>query len=564
MLSTRFAPWHPSTCAQRCSIRSTRDATFLKISSHRRHFGATIAHLSRAQDGTQGNALVRHGVFTGIVATQQSKNETIDQVIAKVDPEAHGKPLKPNANPSLLAILVTPSFAKHANDSSLALRLLERFNANPTASKPLESLTAVVDRLPVSASSVAGAEGLAYALITDPLQSHAGSLMPLQSNATKPGSLSFDISTGTYHITAQMPLAQTIFMTGVPSTLIHTQYQFDPLTGRLRKQSSQFLESASVPLPESLAKGGVTLHAPMVPLTLPRRVESSMGNIVRKLSAPQSTAKSHDAWSTKTISASQELEAAVSKYFTLRSIAPEAVEVWALILPDRISSPDLSTFPLVGALNRLNPKSLEQIWLGEHEAASIESLQLDNLLPALTKGARMCKVLSGGGGWGKKAGLLSLDPDSQYSTRELRGNEGWEFTFDGDTTEEMMAAGRKQALGEVVEEGESIVFFLANRPDILEMMMPNEDGSGSSTSQGQIVLGALPTSTNSTPTADTQSDTHRSGYFGALCEGGMALTIAKHGTRVTSTKTDIPHARLSINCSDTRLKGGHATANDVK
>lgn len=66
-------------------------------------------------------------------------------------------------------------------------------------------------------------------------------------------------------------------------------------------------------------------------------------------------------------------------------------------------------------------------------------------------------------GLGQKAGLLSLDPDVHYSTRELRQDEGWKFDFDGvdDGSAAATEAQKNQALGQIVKEGESIMFLLA-------------------------------------------------------------------------------------------------------
>ncbi|PIB01754.1 hypothetical protein CB0940_01078 [Cercospora beticola] len=526
--------------------RPTRAATWRALVQHPRHSprrclsAAVRLQQSTASGLPHPHPSTSHGVFMGTVAAPSSQETSIDEIIAKIEPAARGKPVQVSATPSLLSLLVSSSFARHALDPNFPLKVLQRFSANPTASKPLDAVVAVVDRLPAPGGPPSGVEGIAYALVTDPLQSLLEAQTPLQSSTTKPGSMSFAMRHGdSCRVDAQLPLAQTIFTTGMPSTLLHIRYQFDPLSGQLRKQASQRLESAHISLPDTLGQGNIKLQAQLLPLTVPRQVVSSMGNIVRKLAAPES--------GSKIISASQELEAAVSSYFASKQKAPEAVQVWALILPPELGDPRAAAEALSTALQRLDSKSIEGIWAADGSRGLMSSSPRDDLLPTLVSGARLCRVLSGGGGWGKKAGLLSLDPDSQYSTRELRRDQGWDFTFDGDSAEEMLASGRKQALGEVTREGESIVFFLVT---------PSEWETGSNADlvddvrhkePGDIVFGALPASVESDQTSERTSQvTHHNWRFGALSEGGLALTIAKDGTPVTRTKADIPYARLNI------------------
>ena len=543
MLSRNLLTWHTKARSYQCSI------PFLAQWNQSAQRQCVRYYATPRDDGDRS----QHGVFMGTVAARAPGSTRVADLLSQIKPQALGKPPRSNENPSLLALLVTPSFAKHALDTDFPLRVLQRFHTNPTTSKPLDAIVAVVDRLPVPGNAPDGVEGIGYALITDPVQSHTESQLPLQPNASKPGSISFDILTesrqGPRHISAQMPLAQTIFSTGMPSTLVYTRYQFEPLSGQLRKQASQRLESASLPLPNDITKGTATLKAPLLPLTLPRLVVSSMGNIVRKLSAlpaSPSNPEHGQAVSPKVFSASQELEAAVSSYFAIKDMSPEPVQVWALIIPEA-NGRIYKRKTLLGGLLELDADSLQQRLLDP----SCEPISQGGLLGALQSGARLCKVLSGGGGWGKKAGLLSLDPDWQYSTRELRGDQGWNFTFEGDTTEEMMAAGRKQALGQIVKEGESIVFCLLGPKEHLR-----SPGTDSSEVSPAIVLGALPPSTeneqSSTESLQTSNDTpslaHHPGHFGALCEGGMALNVSQQGKSLTQTKADAPYTTLTTYC----------------
>ncbi|MCJ1332315.1 hypothetical protein MMC10_009007 [Thelotrema lepadinum] len=115
-------------------------------------------------------------------------------------------------------------------------------------------------------------------------------------------------------------------------------------------------------------------------LTPPRAVSKSAGNIIRSFS--KSTFGSHQS-SLEDIGASEELEAALSQRFSTAGHAPlEAYEVWAHV-----------TF-------RKRPPQLPRA-----------NTRLNDSIDA---GDRFFKVLSGGGGWGSKKGLIALDPDAPF------------------------------------------------------------------------------------------------------------------------------------------------------
>jgi hypothetical protein len=173
-------------------------------------------------------------------------------------------------------------------------------------------------------------------------------------------------------------------------------------------------------------------------------------------------------------------------------------------------------------------------------------------------GARLIKVLSGGGGWGKKAGLLSLDPDVQYSTRELRRDEGWNFDFDApdDGTGAAVEAQKNQALGQIVKEGEGIMFLLAPKLQNLPITYPevhHRDTTGlRRASELELSFGAIPSSIDEIARSPESDETpariqHYPNFFGMLSEGGMALrsTPKKQSRTVFQSKIDVPFGRFN-------------------
>lgn len=304
-------------------------------------------------------------------------------------------------------------------------------------------------------------------------------------------------------------------------------------------------------------------RASLVPLTPLRVVVNSMGNIVRRISATTPGSPSQtDSLEENDVPASTELEHAISSYFKAQEMHPEAVQVWALILPpDRAHTAKLDRSKIV-LHGRLYHESSSEFAIRSMSAETICGLwstpdtKLDDLvdvgLPnAISHGARLCRVLSGGGGWGKKAGLLSLDPDTAYSSREVRSEHGWELNLEGGNDEAVMARNRK-ALGEIVKEGDGIMFFLAPKDAKPPPALTQKMSTLVRTAERSAVFGVLPSTVDVVPKdeiPDSQTAAqvkHQPGLFGALSEGGMAIKITSGDTVISQSKYDVPFGYLTF------------------
>lgn len=142
--------------------------------------------------------------------------------------------------------------------------------------------------------------------------------------------------------------------------------------------------------------------------------------------------------------------------------------------------------------------------------------------------------------------MLSLDPDVQYSTRDLRQDQGWKFDFDGidDGTETATEAQKNKALGQIVQKGERIMFFIAPKPEHVPDTRTQPKDTGWETLL-DLTFGAIPSSIDLAPqnvASDTSGATirHYPGRFGMLSEGGMAVTINTKKRRFQS-KLDVPY-----------------------
>lgn len=92
--------------------------------------------------------------------------------------------------------------------------------------------------------------------------------------------LAFDLG----HVSVTLPLANTIFHNQRPSTLF--AYRFDAANGGLRltqrvEKSAQTVNLALDPAPRSIADVNVSMA--LLPITRPRRIANSFGNIVRRI-----------------------------------------------------------------------------------------------------------------------------------------------------------------------------------------------------------------------------------------------------------------------------------------
>ncbi|KAJ9632292.1 hypothetical protein H2203_000696 [Taxawa tesnikishii (nom. ined.)] len=252
----------------------------------------------------------------------------------------------------------------------------------------------------------------------------------------------------------QVPLANTVFRNGLPSTLQYTIYAQDGTSGDVVKTISRRLKHHSVTLP--IVPAGqyhpttgtpTVVSAPIVPLTAARPVAASMGNILRRL-AVSTDLESGDT----SVPASQELEAAVQSYFKARQIPPQTVSVWALIIPKKqmqdITEADNSEpgrtagswVEFSSNLLNMGIDDLEQAWKGK---------PLVGLNGSLSPIRRW---------WlGQKAGLLSLDPDIDYNTNKDT-NAFTDRTMPSFFEDEAQV--RSSALGDIFRPGDYVQFFI--------------------------------------------------------------------------------------------------------
>ncbi|KAL7270866.1 hypothetical protein RUND412_006411 [Rhizina undulata] len=401
------------------------------------------------------------------------------------------KPVLPTSLPSppkTIVLLTTPHYARQLKRDDL--------NAlSPDGSSSI--LAAAVDSVPGAA---AAGKGLSW-LISD-------SVLPIKlpmGQETKSITLSLPSSRLT------IPLANTVFQTGTVSTLTHIAakekevfVQVEAAEGLSEQEVEEFAhaqedireawdelgelmklvgqraglaENIETPSSQSHEAGTVTVtlfpeaigetmkietHIPLKPLTQPRKIAGGMGNILKTLSSSIDPSKSDGA--------SRELEKLVPAYIDSLPLAnrPEKVDIFARLTP--------------------------------HEPAPTKELLLQ-------PGARIHRILSGGGGWGNKAGLLSLDPQGESEVSAFAAE--FEARMNSGKMDHLGTSHGEDSVLGIVRPGEWVQFFVAQ-------------GSADPVASG-IAIGCVPKSEDGFPGAEKGENQQvvLEGTFGGLAEKGV-------------------------------------------
>ncbi|KAL1593346.1 hypothetical protein SLS60_010954 [Paraconiothyrium brasiliense] len=412
------------------------------------------------------------------------------------------------------------------------------------ASRPIGSIDRIAEeglqRIEDPAIQETGHEGLAYATL------RVSDSIPTLSDAAQDRAaisfVAFEGSNGESEVfsdSVRLPVANTVFQTGSPTTMTYSTWEKAKGSQELTLKEKRNIHHHGIRMQLDNDTQSTILSVPLVPLSRPREVVASMGNILRRV-------KDTDGVS---ITASQELEQLVPRYFSARGEPSQATTVWALVINrDHMEETQKRTDLLVqhtpsnGCENKTEDKLWENMWKQDPPSWSpLVSI-------ALRSGARLHRVLSGGGGWGKKAGLLSLDP---IPTVEADSADAPSTFDDIDGPGDLGSA-----LQQVAQEGDYVQFFVSPSTSAKDTMIA---GSNQGKAVWGLELGTIPSTTDSMPVPTGQAETAGSNEisvfrytFGALAEGGMVLSRSskpKPGASLSTigrTTVDVPFSRFSV------------------
>lgn len=319
-------------------------------------------------------------------------------------------------------------------------------------------------------------------------------------------------------------LANTIFINGKETTLLGMRWSRDEaqVDGSMNDYTlDQSVDLTGCVFDSTSPVIQARLDLPLDPVSQRRRVITSMGNILRQIS------KSTDGTSTAPMPASSELEKELPRYIAKHNIVDQRVSVWALV-----ETPDM-------------------------EIADQHTSTQDRLTQSLQQGGKLHRVMSGGGGWGKKQGLLSLDPEVSF-TGTARRNElvGLDDLFDPKSEtplhpspafEEIMGGDDLSTLSQVAREGDFIQFFVSVEPTTSKLAADNHKLGDVTYCFGLVSdFEEVDTQASSDERKSLVSVPHT---FGALSEKAIAYTQpAAQGAAIleSTTKLDIPGSRVVL------------------
>jgi hypothetical protein len=514
-----------------------------------------------------------HTTSQYVVSAITNKAIIIPASVAAATPDsliAHIRPIAPESclRDSFALFFVTPAFAHWLLDDSIFLsKALDHLyqHLHPRAHAKLTALCAVVDKLPAAhalprdaaqptCAPETGFEGIAYATMAKPLHHprpklHCDPGQPFIQFVAQPAGPRHRLKTATV---LQFPLANTVFQTGRPNTMIHSTWNKKagaPATLELTHEPASWEIKLNEKTGSATTELQPTLVTPLIPLTFPRTVDGHMGNILRQVVGEGG----------ESMQASTELEHAVPAFFKARGELVQSTSAWALVIPKKMTP--FAAQRTREAITQAQDVTDEvtdwgPLWnkYWSNESIKGSAFQGHSLVDwALLYGARLHRVLSGGGGWGKKAGLLSLDPGPLPAPDSTQSSDaGAAFADEADFT---------SALRTVVNEGDSIQFFVSPpassdvRIEDLETLKQSQLLSADGAWDWEF--GVVPSTVDSVPGASWQHASVESDEvivfrdtFGALAERGLtwcrrpAVGRAPH-TKPVPTTVDVPFARFA-------------------
>lgn len=219
-------------------------------------------------------------------------------------------------------ILATPQYAQWLEKDGFMADFIDLLSGSEKADQ-FHVLGAVVDHIAPQVPSNKPIQGVSI------LRGKLDSILPglwtpeppkAREDADKVAALTMDL--GNPHIT--IPLTNTTFQNHKTSTLIVRRYDLSQSSPKLVEKNEKYWQQISLPLKKQLPSiDDLGIWAPLVPLTHPRVVTESFGNIVRRVSVEN-----------ESVPASNELEPAVDELHVRKSdLVQSPMGIWSIITP---------------------------------------------------------------------------------------------------------------------------------------------------------------------------------------------------------------------------------------
>ncbi|KAG6014019.1 hypothetical protein E4U43_007004 [Claviceps pusilla] len=439
-----------------------------------------------------------------------SSNDKPHEIIDKL----HGSTVLENPDRQNAAVvLASPKFAEHLDDSDFNSELVKVLSSSGIT-KDFHLLCAIVDDIAPAPGEPFPTPGISV------LRGDLDSLLPQLWQPDPPleklerdsvAALTFKVGLSTQ----TLPLMRTTFLNNKNSTLLISRHDLSGGRPRLEERTEKQWQNVHVEVnPSACSVADFGLWAPLSPVTRARQITASFGNIVRAIEVDG-----------QSIPASAELEAAVNSIFEHQRTAETTMGpmgVWALVTPKESQTSEWTAEHAPNPSAILKGKAVTR--------ADVDSC-VDYLQRQHQAGSRFYQVLSGGGGWGPKKGLLSLDPRDTY--------------FASSEEEEMEKFVRTMSNSSFAPPGAHIQFFV---PAIASPETLTSSATG-------IVFG-VPLHSESTQ----RHDPSKAGYvladhFGALSTQGIysSMRASTDTSPYYDSKLSVPGSRIYIGASETKL-----------
>lgn len=220
-------------------------------------------------------------------------------------------------------VLATPQYAQWLGEDEFMSEFVDMLSGSDGTGE-FHTLGAVVDHIAPPVPNNKPIQGLSI------LRGNLDTILPglwtkappkEWSDGGKVSALTMDL--GNPHIT--IPLTNTTFQNHRTSTLIISRYDLSAGSPKLIEQTdTKHLQKVNIPFRKRLPSiNDLGIWAPLVPLTQPRVVTESFGNIVRRVDIED-----------ESVPASNELEPAVNELHASKSdLVQSPMGIWAMITP---------------------------------------------------------------------------------------------------------------------------------------------------------------------------------------------------------------------------------------
>ncbi|OAL28886.1 hypothetical protein AYO20_09366 [Fonsecaea nubica] len=320
-----------------------------------------------------------------------------------------------------------------------------------------------------------------------------------------------------------LPVANTIFVNERRTTLFQDSWRMklteseEPTISYLGRKSLKSFQM-NLPCPgDCFVDGG---SAPLHALTKPRKVVRSMGNVLRQIEVDG-----------EAVPASQELETAVSAYIKSN---PTSMVRGPLLVFGLIRSPGTPSFDADADANKDTKESgsLKPLW----------------------QGAQLFKVSGGGGGWGKRQGLLSLESAVDFEIGDAPSLVFPDLDSDQGGFHELGS----RSIVPVDSTVEFLVCSVDSAPKASARTFPSKPALFPRQKDGTTVVLGTAMDPDSQDYLAEDPDTTSTGvvflpdYFGIVSYGGAALgtdssiSTGHKSKAISRTRCDVPNARFII------------------